>query len=62
MEESAPVTGSLHATLFQNFVTSHPWYHNKPLNRKDIVLINRICSNHYHNLNYSLFRLYSLKT
>jgi len=48
------VTGSLHASLFQHSITSHPWYFNKPLNRNDIVLVNRICSNHY-NLNYSLF-------
>jgi len=54
LEESTRVTGSLHVTLFQNPVSS-PWYHNKPLNRKNIILINKIRSNHY-NLNYSLFR------
>jgi len=32
-----------------------PWYFNKLLTRKEIVLTNKIRSNHY-NLNYSIFQ------
>jgi len=45
----------MHASLYQNNYSRLPWYYDKPLNRKEIVLINRIRSNHY-NLNYSLHR------
>jgi len=55
LEEAARDTGLLHASLYQLNITPRPWYYNKPLCRNDIVLINRIRSNHY-NLNYSLFR------
>jgi len=54
LRESARTTGSLHATLYQSYNSSKPWYFDKPLNRSEIVLINKIRSNHY-NLNYSLF-------
>jgi len=55
LSETARKTGHLHYSLYQNKVSPQPWFYNKPLNRNDIVLINRIRSNHY-NLNYSLFR------
>jgi len=47
------IKGIMHASLYQNLNSSLSWYHNKSLNRSEIVLINRIRSNHY-NLNYSL--------
>jgi len=46
---------NLHISFYQNVNSNHLWYHNKPFNRNEIVLINRIRSNHY-NLNYSLHR------
>jgi len=55
LNESAQTKGVLHASLYQNLNSKLSWYYDKPLNRKEIVLINRIRSNHY-NLNYSLYR------
>jgi len=55
LKESARVTRHLHSLLYQHDISPKPWYYDKPINRNDIVLINRIRSNHY-NLNYSLFR------
>jgi len=55
LNESSQSKGMLHASLYQSSNAKLPWYHDKPLNRKEIVLINRIRSNHY-NLNYSLHR------
>jgi len=55
LKDSARLTGLQHAALYQSSNSSKPWYFDKSLNRKEIVLINRIRSNHY-NLNYSLYR------
>jgi len=55
LNDSARTKGTLHASLYQNSNPKRPWYYDKPLNRKEIVLINRIRSNHY-NLNYNLYR------
>jgi len=55
LTETARKIGYLHYSSYQNKVSPYPWYYNKLLNRNDIVLINRIRSNHY-NLNYSLYR------
>jgi len=55
LNEAAQTKGALHASLYQNSNLKLPWYYSKPLGRKEIVLINRIRSNHY-NLNYSLHR------
>jgi len=55
LEEAARTTGSQHAFLYQNYQNIRLWYFKKPLNRKDIVSINRLRSNHY-NFNFSLYR------
>jgi len=55
LTETARTTGHLHSLLYQHEISPRPWYYKMPLSRKDIVLINRIRSNHY-NLNYNLFR------
>jgi len=57
LKEAAQLKGILHASLYQNLdpISKRPWYYDKLLNRKEIVLINRTRSNHY-NLNYSLHR------
>jgi len=55
LKETARVTRHLHSLFYQQEISPQPWYYDKPINRKDIVLIKRIRSNHY-NLNYSLFR------
>jgi len=55
LNEHAQTKGVLHASLYQNLNSKLPWYYDKPLNRKEIVFIDRIRSNHY-NLNYSLHR------
>jgi len=55
LHDAAQTKGVLHASLYQNFDLNLPWYHDKSLNRKEIVLVNRLRSNHY-NLNYSLNR------
>jgi len=53
--ETVRMTWHLHSLLYQYEISPRPWYYKMPLSRKDIVLINRIRSNHY-NLNYNLFR------
>ncbi|XP_039303555.1 uncharacterized protein LOC120357423 [Solenopsis invicta] len=55
LEEAAQVNGTQHASLYQHTLHKRPWFHRKPLNREEIVIINRLRSNHY-NLKYSLFR------
>jgi len=57
LNNAALIKGTFHASLYQDscLISEKPWYYDKPLKRKEIVLINRIRSNHY-NLNYSLFR------
>jgi len=55
LNDAAQTKGVLHASLYQNLNSKLPWYHDKPFNRKEIVLVNRLRSNHY-NLNYSLYR------
>jgi len=55
LNDSSRIKGIIHTSLYQNIHTRLPWYYDKLLNRKEIVLINRIRSNHY-NLNYSLHR------
>jgi len=52
LNDSVRTKGTLQASLYQNLNPKRPWYYDKPLNRKEIVLINRIRSNHY-NLNYT---------
>jgi len=54
LNDTAYIKGIMHASLYQNINSCLPWYYDKPLNRKEIVLINRIRNNHY-NLNYSLY-------
>jgi len=55
LKDTSRIKGIIHASLYQNINSRFPWYYDKPLNRKEIVLINRIRSNHY-NLNYNLHR------
>jgi len=55
LSDAARTKGTLHSSLYQSLISKHPWYYGRPLNRKEIVLVNRIRSNHY-NLNYSLHR------
>lgn len=55
LEESAYTKGKQHFNLYQKDFTKHPWFNRKLLKREEIVIINRIRSNHY-NLNYSLHR------
>lgn len=55
LEESAYTKGKDHASLYQKEFNKHPWFARKLLRREEIVIINRIRSNHY-NLNYSLYR------
>ncbi|XP_039315364.1 uncharacterized protein LOC120359950 [Solenopsis invicta] len=55
LEDAAHRTGAQHAALYQQDSRRHPWFHRKSLSRKEIVIINRLRSNHY-NLNYSLHR------
>jgi len=54
LNDTAQLKGVIHASLYQNVNSRFPWYYDKPLNRK-IILIIRIRSNHY-NFNYSLHR------
>jgi len=55
LDDTSRIKGTIHASFYQNINSRYPWYHGKPLKRKEIVLINRIRSNHY-NFNYSLHR------
>ncbi|XP_039306356.1 uncharacterized protein LOC120358019 [Solenopsis invicta] len=55
LEEAAQANGTQHASLYQHTLYKRPWFHRKPLDREEIVIINRLRSNHY-NLKYSLFR------
>ncbi|XP_018405977.1 PREDICTED: uncharacterized protein LOC108782257 [Cyphomyrmex costatus] len=54
LKNAAQLKGTKHAELYQNSSPS-PWFYSKSLEREEIVLINRIRSNHY-NLNESLYR------
>jgi len=45
----------MHASLYQSTISPRSWYFKKSLTRKEIVLINRIRSNHY-NLNLNMFQ------
>jgi len=51
LNDTARIKRIIHASFYQNINSRFPWYYDKPLNRKETVLINRIRSNHY-NLNY----------
>ncbi|XP_018360563.1 PREDICTED: uncharacterized protein LOC108759566 [Trachymyrmex cornetzi] len=53
LDQKALCTGAQYAELFP--IKPTPWYHKLALNRREIVLVNRLRSNHY-NLNYSLHR------
>jgi len=50
-------TGAYYSTLYLS-ESVKPWYFKLPLNRSEVVLVNRLRSNHYnhYNLNYSLYR------
>ncbi|KYN32619.1 hypothetical protein ALC56_13101, partial [Trachymyrmex septentrionalis] len=50
----AHVKGQLYAEYYSSPAVN-PWYSQKSLKREEIVMINRIRSNHY-NLQYSLYR------
>ncbi|XP_011687430.1 PREDICTED: uncharacterized protein LOC105449745 [Wasmannia auropunctata] len=54
LEETFLAKGIQYSELYLND-SPKPWFHNKGLNREEIVCVSRIRSNHY-NLNYSLFR------
>ncbi|XP_018395313.1 PREDICTED: uncharacterized protein LOC108773860 [Cyphomyrmex costatus] len=55
LNDKANHTGAHYHSLYFSSTTAIPWYFKKKLNRNEIVLVNRLRSNHY-NLNYSLFR------
>lgn len=55
LEETSRVKGKEHASLYQQVRKVSPWFHRMPLKREEIVIINRLRSQHY-NLNYSLHR------
>ncbi|KYM96064.1 hypothetical protein ALC62_13285 [Cyphomyrmex costatus] len=55
LNDKANHTGAHYHSLYFSSTTAVPWYFKKKLNRSEIVLVNRLRSNHY-NLNYSLFR------
>ncbi|XP_018393520.1 PREDICTED: uncharacterized protein LOC108772485 [Cyphomyrmex costatus] len=55
LNDKAIHTGTHYHSLYFSSTTVKPWYFKKKLTRSEIVLINRLRSNHY-NLNYSLFR------
>lgn len=55
LKDKACITGTQHATFYQNTLSKRPWFHRMPLSRGKIVIINRLRSNHY-NLNYSLHK------
>ncbi|KYN50316.1 hypothetical protein ALC62_11508, partial [Cyphomyrmex costatus] len=55
LEEKAILTGTHYHSLHSSTITTKPWYFKLTLNRDEIVLVNRLRSNHY-NLNYSLHR------
>ncbi|XP_018406282.1 PREDICTED: uncharacterized protein LOC108771265, partial [Cyphomyrmex costatus] len=54
LKDAARYKGIKHAELYQDS-SLRPWFYSKSLEREEIVLINRIRSNHY-NLNESLHR------
>lgn len=54
LSRTALTKGSHYFSLYANN-NNKPWFHNTPLDRSEIVIINRLRSNHY-NLNYSLWR------
>ncbi|KYM97369.1 Pol polyprotein [Cyphomyrmex costatus] len=54
LTNAARFKGTKHAELYQNS-SPQPWFYSKSLEREEILLVNRIRSNHY-NLNESLFR------
>ncbi|XP_070521988.1 uncharacterized protein [Cardiocondyla obscurior] len=53
--DAALEKGSTFFSLYHN-TSPKPWFHNLPLNRSMVVIINRLRSGHY-NLNQSLFRI-----
>ncbi|XP_018394554.1 PREDICTED: uncharacterized protein LOC108773291, partial [Cyphomyrmex costatus] len=55
LNDKALSTGTQYHLLYNPAPSAKPWYYKFALNRSEIVLINRLRSNHY-NLNYSLFR------
>lgn len=54
LQTQAELTGTRYFELYHN-QSLKPWFQELKINRAEIVLINRIRSNHY-NLNYSLHR------
>jgi len=52
LEKAARDIGSIHASLYQCFISLRPF--KETLERGEVVLMNRICCNHY-NLNFSLY-------
>jgi len=42
LNETARTKGILHASLYQNHISRSPWYYDKPLNRKEIVLVTEL--------------------
>ncbi|KYN49995.1 hypothetical protein ALC62_00022, partial [Cyphomyrmex costatus] len=54
LRDAAKFKGVKHAELYQD-CSLRPWFYSKSLEREEIVLVNRIRSNHY-NLNESLHR------
>ena len=57
LKSKARDIGAYYSTLYLS-ESVKPWYFKLPLNRSEIVLVNRLRSNHYnhYNLNYSLYR------
>ncbi|KYN06775.1 hypothetical protein ALC62_02275 [Cyphomyrmex costatus] len=55
LNDKALSTSTQYHLLYNPAPSAKPWYYKSALNRSEIVLINRLRSNHY-NLNYSLFR------